>query len=149
MASEYLTLAGQHAAARPGFEKAHKALLDAMLAGGAASPADPQGINARIDLAYLEARLGQKDQARDRLASINVDEILASNAFHATAWVERMADAYIALGDKRRGVELLAVLLQNPSLFSKPMLLDCSSYESVNRDPAMRPLIEAMVEKRF
>ena len=149
MASEYLALAGQDTAARPGFEKAHKALLDAMLAGGATSPFDPQGINARVDLAYLEARLGQTGQARERLASVNVEQMLRNNAFYATGWVERMADAYIVLGDKQRGVELLAMLLQHPSLFSRAMLLDCGSYATVNQDPELRPRIEAMIEKQF
>jgi TolB-like protein len=149
MAAEYLALAGQTEEARPGFESARKTLLDAMTAGGATSPIDPQGINAKVNLAYLEARLGESDQARARLEGVAVDDILRSNAFHATGWIERMADSYIVLGEKERGMEMLTLLLKQPSLFSVPALLDCGSYASINQHPVYRRRIEAMSQTRF
>lgn len=148
MAAEFLAVSGQ-AAAASGFERAHKELLDTLLAGKASSVIDPEGVNARIGLAYLEARLGQGTQARERLAAIDVDELLRKDAFYGTTWIEQMVDSYLALGDRERAMAMIALMLQHPSLWSRAMLLDCAAYGHINQDPELRIRLDALPERRF
>lgn len=89
----------------------------------------PGNQRARLDLPYVYAMLGRRQDALDR-AGIAL-ELLPEDAFEKSAWLSDLAETYVLAGEEEQAIDLLRTIMSRPHM---PILLNLDSRWDALRD---------------
>ena len=138
---------GLVASARGDAEKARTAFLAAREKAAADVAARPQDAKARMILARIEARLGNKDAAIREGERALAELPTAKDALEGVRALGQLAAVYADLGESGRALDLLEQSAKLPAGLSYGSLMLNLSWETLRNEPRFQKILESLAPK--